>query len=140
MIENANKLSVDGMFVGRGWNSAYSDKGLLLLDSWVELRFPLVRGILAFDLFFDTAGVETTQGYYFGQDNEGNDNFTIENMKFSFGGGFRFAIPQFPIRLSLLKRFTIVDGNVKWEPGAIGGDSKNPAMGLDLVMSFVLSY
>ncbi|MDR0320292.1 MAG: outer membrane protein assembly factor BamA [Treponema sp.] len=139
-IEDANKLAVDGMFVGRGWNTEYRNKGLLLLDSWVELRFPVVRGILSFDLFFDAAGVEKTQGYYFGQNHEGDDNFTIENMRFSFGGGFRFTMPQFPIRLSLLKRFTIVNGNIKWEPGAIFGDPNNPAMGLDLVMSFVLSY
>jgi outer membrane protein insertion porin family len=106
----------------------------------MELRFPLVRGILAFDLFFDAAGVETVQGYYFGENNYGNNNFTIENIKFSYGGGLRFALPQFPIRLSLVKRFTIVNGNVKWEPGAIFGDPNNPFMGMDLVMSFVLSY
>jgi len=137
-IEKANKLSVDGMFIGRGWGNQYGNKGFLLLDSWVELRFPLVYGILALDLFFDAAGVDGEKGSYF-------DNFTIENMCFSYGFGLRFTMPQFPIRLSLAKRFQVVDGAVKWAPGAIFGpdDVKDPAkawMGMDLVVSFVLSY
>ena len=139
-IEDGNKLSVDGMFIGRGWSNEYRNKGLLLVDAWLELRFPIVYGILAFDLFFDTAGVESRQGYYFGRNDEGKSNFTIENMRFSYGGGLRFTMPQFPIRLSLAKRFRIRDGNLVWESGAIFGDPSNPAMGMDLVISFVLSY
>jgi outer membrane protein insertion porin family len=132
-VEERNKLAVDGMFIGRGWSSEYRNKGYLLLDSWVELRFPLVNGILAFDLFFDSAGIETTLGDYF-------NNFTVENMRFSYGGGFRFTLPQFPIRISLVKCFQIVDGEIKWKPGAIFGDKDRPEMGMDIVMSFVLSY
>ncbi|MDR2542142.1 MAG: outer membrane protein assembly factor BamA [Treponema sp.] len=139
-IEEANKLAVDGMFVGRGWSSEFHRKGLLLLDSWVELRFPLVPGVLAFDLFFDTAGVESEQGYYFGINQSGDRNFTFENLRFSYGGGIRFTIPQFPIRLSLAKRFKIVDGKVDWQPGALFGDPNNPRKGMDLVVSFVLAY
>ena len=139
-IEESNKLSVDGMFVGRGWSSEYRNKGLLLLDNWVELRFPLVPGVLAFDLFFDAAGVETKEGYYFGNDSEGNANFTIDNMRFSYGGGLRMTMPQFPFRLSLAKRFSFVDGKFTWAPGALFGDPSDPAMGVDLVISFVLSY
>jgi outer membrane protein insertion porin family len=132
-IEEVNKLAVDGMFIGRGWSSEYRNKGYLLLDSWVELRFPLVNGILAFDLFFDSAGIETNLGDYF-------DNFTVENLKFSYGGGFRFTLPQFPIRISLVKCFQIIDGEIKWKPGAIFGNKDRPEMGMDIVMSFVLSY
>jgi outer membrane protein insertion porin family len=139
VVEEVNKLAVDGMFIGRGWSSKYRDKGYLLLDSWVELRFPLVHGILAWDLFFDAAGIETKQGYYFG-DYEGKSNFTIENMKFSYGGGLRFTLPQFPIRLSLVKCFEIIDGSIKWKPGALFGDPNRPELGMDLIMSFVLSY
>jgi outer membrane protein insertion porin family len=139
-VKDANKLSVDGMFIGRGWNSEYRNKGFLLWDNWVELRFPIVRGILAFDLFFDAAGIETTQGYYFGINEKNENNFTVENLRFSFGGGIRFTIPQFPFRLSLAKRFSIKDDKLAWEPGAIGGDPSNPSLGVDLVISFVLSY
>jgi len=141
-IEDANKLAVDGMFIGRGWGTTeYRVKGLLLWDNWAELRFPIVPGILAFDFFFDAAGVETTQGYYFGKNIEtGQPNFTLDNMRFSFGGGLRFALPQFPFRLSLAKRFKFVDGDFQWVGGAIGGDSNDPSKGVDLVISFVLSY
>jgi len=139
-IEDTNKFSVDGMFVGRGWSAEYRNKGLVLWDNWVELRFPIVYGILAFDLFFDAAGVEEKQGYYFGTNAEGSSNFTINNMRFSFGGGFRFTLPQFPFRLSLAKRFRYVDDKFQWEPGALFGDSSKPSKGVDLVISFVVSY
>lgn len=138
-IEEANKLSVDGMFNARGWSNVFREKGLLLLDSWVELRFPLVRGILAWDFFFDGAGVETEQGFYFGKNSKDESNFKIDNMRFSFGGGLRITMPQFPIRASIAKRFRFVDGKPTWMPGAIFGNSSNPAAGVDLVISFVLT-
>ena len=140
VIEDGNKLAVDGMFIGRGWSSEYRNKGLLLWDNWVELRFPIVFGILAFDLFFDVAGVETTQGYYFGKDDDGNSNFTHENLRFSLGGGLRFTLPQFPFRLSIAKRFRIIDEQVEWQSGALFHDAERPTSGVDLVISFVLSY
>jgi len=139
-IEDVNKLSVDGMFVARGWSSEYHNKGLLLWDNWVELRTPIIQGILAFDLFIDAAGVETQQGYYFGKNQKGKSNFTIDNMRFSFGGGFRFTMPQFPFRLSIAKRFRFEDGKFTWEPGSLFGNPSKPAAGVDLVISFVLSY
>jgi outer membrane protein insertion porin family len=143
-VEDANKLAVDGMFVGRGWSGEYGVKGLLMWDNWAELRIPLVQGILAWDFFFDAAGVETKQGYYFGKykDDEGNrlSNFTIDNMRFGFGGGLRFTMPQFPFRLSLVKRFRTVDGGVfQWERGIIFAND-NPGSGIDPVLSFAISY
>jgi len=134
IIEQVNQLAIDGMFIGRGWNSEFRNKGYLLLDSWVELRFPIFPGIMSFDLFFDSAGIETERGYYFGDNSKGESNFTIENMRFSYGGGIRFTLPQFPIRLSLVKRFKVVDSAIDWQKGAI------PGIDMDIVMSFVLSY
>jgi len=143
-IEEANKLAIDGMFTARGWSDQYRYKGLMLLDSWVELRFPLVRGILAFDLFFDAAGIETREGDYFkkisGGDKEGDSNFTIDNMRFSYGGGLRIAMPQFPIRASIVKRFKFENGDLKWQRGAIFVNDSKPTSGLDFVISFVLPY
>jgi len=55
-------------------------------------------------------------------------------MRFSYGGGIRFTLPQFPIRLSLVKRFRIIDDEIEWQRGAI------PGIDMDIVMSFVLSY
>ena len=131
-IEDVNKLAVDGMFVGRGWSREFRNKGLLLLDNWLELRFPIVNGILAWDFFLDAAGVETMQGYYFGRNEYGEPNFTLDNFRFSLGGGLRFTIPQFPFRIGLAKRFRVIDKEFTWEQGDIRG--------LDLVISFVLSY
>ena len=139
-VEEASKLSVDGMFIGRGWSSEYRVKGLTLWESWVELRFPIVQGLLAWDFFFDAAGVETIQGYYFGINNEGKRNFTIENMRFSFGGGLRFTLPQFPFRFSLAKRFRVIDGTFTWEQGSLFRNSKNKASGIDPVISFAIAY
>jgi outer membrane protein insertion porin family len=133
-IEDANKLAVDGMFIGRGWNNEYRMKGLLLTENWAELRFPLLPGILAFDFFFDAAGIEPSQsqGTYF-------KNFTWDCMRFSYGGGLRCTLPQFPIRFSLAKRFRFVDGEFKWEKGSVfAGDTD--ASGLDIVFSFAMSY
>jgi len=139
-IEDINKLAVDGMFIGRGWKDEYRQKGLLLLDNWLELRIPLVTGILAWDFFFDAAGIETTQGYYFSSNPDGKPNFTLDNFRFSFGGGLRFTIPQFPFRLLLAKRFRFIDGEFNWEVGELFGNPNKPSTGVDLVISFVLSY
>jgi len=142
VILDANKLSVDGMFVGRGWSEEYSNKGLTLVDSWVELRFPIVRGILAFDMFFDGAGVETEQGYYFGKNFRNEKNFTIDNMRFSFGGGLRVTLPQFPIRVSIAKGFKFENNNFIWKTGSLFNRDKevDNGQGVDLVISFVLPY
>jgi outer membrane protein insertion porin family len=140
-VEDANKLAIDGMFIGRGWTGEFRDnRGLMLLDSWVELRFPLVPGLLALDLFFDMAGVEKDEGYYFGTGRDEKPNFTEEQLRFSFGGGLRFTIPQFPIRLSLAKCFQIKDGAVVWKQGNLFADPARPNSGIDLVVSFALSY
>jgi len=139
IMEEANMLAIDGMFIGRGWSGEYKKKGLLLFDSWVELRFPLVPGILAFDLFFDIAAIEARRGYYFGNNDENKPNFGLDQFRFSFGGGLRFTLPQFPLRLSLAKRFKFEDGIFKWQQGAIFAN-ENESSGIDLVLSFVVSY
>jgi outer membrane protein insertion porin family len=130
-IEDSNKLVVDGMFIGRGWTGERSNYGLALWENWAELRFPVVPGILALDWFFDAAAVKDTPKAFF-------RDFTIEDMRFSFGAGIRFAIPQFPFRFIFAKRFKVTDGEVEWQGGNIWrGD--NPRSGIDFVISFALS-
>ncbi|MDR0568670.1 MAG: outer membrane protein assembly factor BamA [Spirochaetaceae bacterium] len=124
-VENVNKLSVDGMFTGRGWTGEYYYKGLALWENWAEIRIPFVPGIIAWDFFFDAAAVKETPQALF-------TDFSIADMRFSFGGGLRFSIPQLPIRLGLAKRFKVTDGSVEWMKGNIFD-------ALDLVFSFTLS-
>jgi outer membrane protein insertion porin family len=131
-IETANMLAVDGMFIGRGWSGEYRNKGLALWENWAEIRVPLVPGILAWDFFFDAAGIDDDFETFF-------SHFSIENMRFSFGGGFRFSIPQFPFRFSFAKRFKVADGAVQWQQGALFKDEGDTNSGIDFVISFALS-
>ena len=135
-IEEAGKLAVDGMFIGRGWTNEYRRKGFALWENWAEIRIPLAPGILAWDFFFDAAGVKPTPGSLFtdflGDDESLADSDTFF-MRFSVGGGFRFTIPMFPLRFSLAKRFLYRDGSVEWATGGLFG------AGWDFVVSFALS-
>jgi outer membrane protein insertion porin family len=127
IIENVNKLAIDGMFNARGWHSEYSNKGFAMWENWAELRIPIIPRVLAWDFFFDAAAVRPDWHTFW----SGGKEF-LESMRYSFGGGFRFTIPQFPLRLLFAKRFS-VDGNgaVKW----VGKPSDFP----DVVLSFALS-
>jgi outer membrane protein insertion porin family len=135
LIEDANKLAIDGWFVGRGWVGERRHTGLALWENWAELRIPLVPGFLAWDFFFDAAAVASGPDVVFGHDPKGTDNTLQERMRFSMGGGLRFAIPQFPFRFMFAKRFKIVDGEVEWQNGGLFGD-----LGLDFVLSIAVSY
>jgi outer membrane protein insertion porin family len=126
MIEEANKLAIDGMCIGRGWTDQRSVRGLALWENWAEIRMPIVPGILSLDWFFDAAAVKPTLDSFF-------NDFQMEDMRFSLGGGIRFAIPQFPFRFIIAKRFQVEDGDVKWVKGNMGN------AGLDFVISFALS-
>jgi outer membrane protein insertion porin family len=123
-IEDANKLLIDGMFNARGWTDQRLNRGLALWENWAEIRMPIVPGILALDGFFDAAVVKDTPEAFF-------KDLSMNDMRFSFGGGLRFAIPQFPFRFIFAKRFQIIDGEVKWLKGNMGN--------LDFVISFALS-
>ena len=123
-VPNAiDQLYVDGMLVGRGWPRT---AGQALWDSWLELRMPISAQIVWFDMFLE--GASLWQSY--SDVNLGD----INNFDFSFGGGIRFVIPQFPIRLYLAKRFQIVNGQVEWKQGSLfnGG---SPTGGVDFVFS-----
>jgi outer membrane protein insertion porin family len=138
-IEAANKLSVDGMFIGRGWTTArLSTRGLALWENWAELRFPIVPGVLALDFFFDAAVAGAN-------DREKPENFFnrpftefLNSAYFSFGVGPRISIPQFPFRFLFAKGFRIVDGEFEWKRGGLGA-SNDPASGIDFVLSISLS-
>jgi outer membrane protein insertion porin family len=105
-------VSVDGMFIGRGWdNTRIETRGLALWENWVELRFPVVPGVFALDFFFDAAATKHTPTAFFTQ-------FTADDMYYSFGFGPRFTIPQFPFRLLFAVPFTIGRDGFKWKDPA----------------------
>lgn len=117
-VSDINKLYLDGMFNARGWTEIYnSDKGSAMWSNSIELRMPVVPGMLAIDGFFDIAVIKNTPRDLFG-------STSIEDFYFSFGPDIRILMPQFPLRLLFANCFRIKDGKVDW------GDT----------MKFVLSF
>jgi outer membrane protein insertion porin family len=131
-IESPNQLYIDGMFNARGWSDDRLSRGKALWENWAEIRFPIIPGVLALDTFFDMAAVSLTPEDFF-------SNFSEEQLRFSLGLGLRFAIPQFPFRILLAKRFKIVDGQAEWQTGNINPNGKDGS-GMDLLISFTMSY
>jgi len=110
-ISENNKLAVDGMFTGRGWlGLGPAGKGDFLLNHWIELRWPLVPGILALDLFFDAAAIKPKL--------TDSKALTLNDYYFSFGPGLRVLIPNFPLRLMLADTFKAKNGQIVWGDGS----------------------
>jgi outer membrane protein insertion porin family len=139
VIEDSNKLSIDGMFVGRGWTGERLNRGFALWENWVELRIPVFPGILALDMFFDAAARRPTPADMFRRESATEGHTFADDMRYSFGGGLRFALPQFPFRFLFLKRFSTPDGRFQWKRGAIGGKpGDNGLSGVDFIISFAI--
>jgi outer membrane protein insertion porin family len=139
IIEDANKLSVDGMFIGRGWTGERLNRGLALWENWAEIRIPVLPGILALDLFFDAAARRPKPEDMFKRVSTEGHTFA-DDMRYSFGGGLRFALPQFPFRFMFLKRFSTPGGVFQWQRGAIGGvPGDDGSSGIDFIISFAIS-
>jgi outer membrane protein insertion porin family len=139
IIEDANKLSIDGMFIGRGWTGERLNRGLALWENWAEIRIPVFPGILALDLFFDAAVRRPKPEDMFKRISTEGHTFA-DDMRYSFGGGLRFALPQFPFRFLFLKRFSTPGGVFQWQRGAIGGvPGDDGSSGIDFVISFAIS-
>lgn len=105
-IGATNQLYIDGMFNGRGWSTASNVKGQAMWSSYVELRWPFVKGMLAADFFFDTVALKDTV--------QDLANLSLNDFRFSFGPGLRIAMPQFPLRFLLANTFYFKDGQFTW--------------------------
>ncbi len=93
-IGDSSRLYLDGMFNARGWTSIYNKKrGKAMWSNILELRIPVVPGILALDIFGDAAVIKDEPGELF------DGSISKEDFFFSWGPGIRFTIPQFPLRL-----------------------------------------
>lgn len=100
-IGNSSKLYIDGMFNGRGWTNIYNKhRGKAMWSSYLELRMPIVPGVIALDWFGDAAVVKDTPHALF-------NDLSVQDFYFSTGPGLRFSIPQFPLRLLFANTFRV---------------------------------
>jgi len=124
-VAGGDLLQTNPMFIARGWD-AVTD-GEALWNNWLELRMPIFEQVLWLDMFFDAVSLW--------EDPAEITTLGPGNMLFSLGGGIRFTIPQFPIRLYLTKRFSINDAGVQWQQGTYFNWSDTPTGGLDFVFA-----
>lgn len=109
-VGDTSRLYIDGMLNGRGWTNIYkSNRGRALWNNSIEIRMPVVPGILAFDLFADAAVVKESPDDLFG-------GLALTDFYMSTGPGLRFTIPQFPLRLLFANTFRLNKNNdVEWD-------------------------
>ncbi len=128
-VAGGDLLATNQMFIARGWDPVTG--GEALWNNWIELRTPIAEQVVWADAFFDAVRIwdDTEQ--------IGQNDFRagLGEMLFGFGAGFRFTIPQFPIRLYLAKRFRITDAGVAWQQGDLFNFNDSPTGGLDFVFS-----
>ena len=106
-ISNKNAIYIDGLLNGRGWSEMYSDStGMAMLSNRLELRMPVIPGIIGIDGFWDAAAVKPRA--------QDMGSLKIENFYFSYGPGIRFLIQQLPLHLLFAWRYRIVDGKPKF--------------------------
>lgn len=107
-VTDSNKLYIDGMFNGRGWTDNYKyTKGQVMLSNKLELRVPIVPGIIGIDGFFDAVAVKKSF--------EDLQTLSLNDFYFSYGPGIRFLMPQLPIHLIFAWRFRVTDGVPKFD-------------------------
>lgn len=110
-IKQSNQLYLDGLFNARGWSiyNTEEGRGKAVLNNTLELRMPVLPGILAFDLFFDASVIKDTPSEFF------SDFTNLDDWYFSYGPSIRFCIQQFPLRLLFVNNFQIDNGSIVWE-------------------------
>jgi outer membrane protein insertion porin family len=100
VIDSATDLLVlDGIRVARGWDVISG--GRARWENSAELRVPIDPRVLWAVTFLDAAVLWPKL-----EEIEGTG---LEHFHFSLGAGFRFSIPQFPVRLYFANTFRIVD-------------------------------
>ncbi len=136
-IVDTDGFTVDGMFIGRGWPTS-SDRYKYLWDNSLELTFPIVPNILSYDIFLDAVGAWQSNQII-------HQKFGLgEQWRFSLGTGLRFANPQFPIGIYVVKRFQWQNGRVSWWPDRDASNNRLDTnyefkkSGMDLVIAFNL--
>jgi len=119
---NGSTVGIDGMFIGRGWTGI--TRGQALWDNSLQLSFPIIERVLAFDVFLDAAAVYTEYSTA--------KEVSLEDFYYSLGYGIHLTNSQFPIGLYAVKRFKYEDGSINWDPDENGELPYN----MDLVITF----
>ncbi|MBP5175252.1 MAG: outer membrane protein assembly factor BamA [Treponema sp.] len=108
-IKQSSQLYIDGMFNGRGWTIYNYDRGRgrALWNNTLELRMPVLPGLLAVDLFFDASLIKDKPEQLF------TDFANPDDWYFSYGPSARFCLQQFPLRLLLVNNFKFTDDGLR---------------------------
>ncbi len=114
-------LYIDGWNIARGWPLEQDLKALW--DNRLEMRIPISEQLLWWVFFLDGVAAESEVSDLRG--------VTLDDFKFSVGGGLRFTISQFPIRLYLAKRYQFTNGQIISKEG----DLSLFGLSLDFVIS-----
>ncbi|MCQ2575530.1 MAG: outer membrane protein assembly factor BamA [Treponema sp.] len=111
-ISESNRVYIDGIINGRGWDTVYLDtngKGQAMWSNKLEFRVPIVPGVVGADFFHDAAIVRPNVQDMF-------TNLSIENFYFSYGPGIRILMQQLPLHLMFCFKYQIIDGKYTWAP------------------------
>ena len=129
---NATKsdlLYTDGMVIAKGWDATYYGKALW--DNWIELRTPIVPGMVGYNSFFSMTGLW-----------EEIDDFKQmdwEDFKFTIGTGLQIDYPSFPMGFYFVKKFNIEDDGINWQEGDVFNNGSETS-GVDFIITFNFSY
>lgn len=131
----SDRLRRDGFFNARGWS--FQSDGASLWNNYIELRMPLAEQVIWFDTFLEGALFRTFDGSATWSDRERILSASAQDWTYTIGAGFRFVIPQFPIRLYLGKRFQFDEnGDIAWQQGNLfSGSDPDSTRGLDLIFT-----
>jgi outer membrane protein insertion porin family len=123
-------LYTDGMITAKGW--PVQQDGKVLWDNWAELRMPIIAGYISFNHFFSATALY--------DDTSEMKDLGFDDFRYGFGSGLQIDLPTFPMGFYFVKRFSVVDDQIQWQPGNAFRQADDPTSGLDFVISFSFSY
>lgn len=118
-IKRSNQLYIDGMFNGRGWTIYNKNfgRGHAMWNNTLELRYPILPGIISLDLWGDASAIKKEERDFFTSLNK-------EDFYYSFGPSIRFCVQQFPLRLIFANTCKFRDGQFVFTDQEGDGDYK----------------
>jgi len=131
-------LTINPMILARGWYNWETALGLTggraIWNNWAELRTPIIRQALSFDMYFDAVRITDVR-----QDIKSPGGV---GWLFGYGAGLRLAMQGLPLRLYVGKRFMVDNnGTILWQRGSLFANSSNSNAtdGVDLILAISLN-